>query len=208
MSEPAAPPAYPNWPPPPYPPPTAAEAAPRRRWPAFAGGAAIGAVLAAAITAVITTQTGDTTATPATITATATPPAPTTPAPLPAAEANRHTCDAWVSAGDRIHDATAALSVIPQGTTVLDPAVRGNPEWSAAVQRAADQYKQAGDKLSGGIAPGTTTILNQAATTAAGALRTLSSGYGAFDPASGNTYFVMRESADTMDALCNRLAPR
>lgn len=107
-----------------------------------------------------------------------------------------------------IHTATAALATIPHGTTILDPAVRASPDLTAAVQRAAKQYKKAGDKLAAGIAPGTTAILDQAATTTAAALLTLSSGYGAFDAASGNTYSVMRESADTMDALCNRLAPQ
>lgn len=207
MSEPAAPPTYPNWPPPPYPPPTA-EAAPRRRWPAFAGGVAIGAVIAAAITAAITTQTGDTTATPATITATATPPAPTTPPPLPAAEANRHTCDTWLATGELIRGASSAQSVIPQGMTILDPAVRANADWSAAVQRAADQYKQAGDKLATGIAPGTTTILDQSARSTAVGLTALSTAYRTFDEANGNAYHVVKESADTMDVLCERLAPR
>ncbi|WP_204810526.1 hypothetical protein [Mycobacterium riyadhense] len=205
MSSAAPPPAaYPTWPPPPYPPqPTA-----RRRWPAFAAGAAAGTIVAATIASIITanvTGSGHTSTPAAPVTITETPPPPS---PLPAADANRRTCQAWLSAGDRIHDATGALSVIPEGTTILDPAVRANPAWTAAVKRAADLYGQAGDTLAAGITAGTTVILDQAATTAAGALRTLSSGYGDFDAAAGNTYHVMRESADTMDALCNRLAPR
>lgn len=211
MSEITTPPTYPNWPPqPPYPlapqPPTAA-AAPRRRWPAFVGGVTIGAVLAAAITAAIATQTTDTTtATPVTITAT--PPAPTPPAPLPAAEANRHTCNTWLAAGELIRSASSAQSVIPQGLTILDPSVRANPEWSAAVQRAADQYKQAGDKLATGVAAGTTTILDQSARAAAVGLTALSTAYRTFDEANGNAYHVVKESSDTMDVLCNRMAPR
>jgi len=173
----------------------------------FVGGVAIGAAIAAAITAALTAGTSDTaTRTPVTITAP--PPAPTTPAALPAAEANRATCDAWVATGDLIHAASKAQSAIPQGMTILDPAVRANPDWSAAVQRAADQYKQAGDKLASGIAPGTTTILDQSARATAAGLTTLATAYNTFDEANGNAYHVVKESSDTMDVLCSRLAPR
>jgi hypothetical protein len=204
-------PAYPTWPPPPSPPIPRR----RRRWPLVAGAAAAGAVAVAAITAVVTANvtagssghTG-TTAAPATATVTVAAPTPAAPAPLPEAQANGRTCAAWLSAGDLIHAASAALSVIPQGTTILDPAVRANPAWTAGVQKAASLYGQAGDTLAAGIAPGTTSILDQTANAAANALHALSTGYGTFDAASGNTYHVVRESADTMDALCNRLAPR
>lgn len=208
MPDPTRPPIDQAWPPQHYPPPPLPPApAARRRWPVFVGGVAIGAAIAAAITAALMAGTSDTaTRTPVTITAT--PPAPTTPAPLPAAEANRATCDAWVATGDLIHAASKAQSAIPQGMTILDPAVRANPDWSAAVQRAAAQYKQAGDKLASGIAPGTTTILDQSARATAAGLTTLATAYNTFDEANGNAYHVVKESSDTMDVLCNRIAPR
>jgi hypothetical protein len=173
-----------------------------------AGATAVGAVVAATTATVITANTvgkSSDTAAPATITVTA---QPTKPAPLPAADADRRTCQAWLAAGDHIHAASAALSVLPQGMTILDPGVRDNPDWTAAVRKAADLYRQAGDTLAAGIAPGTTTILNQAATTAADALHTLSTAEMTWDAANGNTYHVVRETADTMDVFCERLAPR
>lgn len=208
MSEGTRPPIDQAWPPQQYtPPPLPPASAARRRRPVFVGGVAIGAVVAAALTAGLMAGTRDTaTRTPVTITAT--PPAPTTPAPLPAAEANRATCDAWVAAGDLIHAASKAQSAIPQGMTILDPAVRTNPDWSAAVQRAAEQYKQAGEKMGSGIAPGTTTILDQSARATAAGLTTLATAYNTFDEANGNAYHVVKESSDTMDVLCTRLAPR
>ena len=54
--------------------------------------------------------------------------------------------------------------------TIVDQAVRDNPDWTAAVHKAADSYGKAGDTLAAGIAPGTTTILNQAATAGGGRL--------------------------------------
>jgi len=208
MSETTRPPA--NWgPPTPYPPPAPLPPPPaaRRRWPVFVGGVAIGAVIAAVITAGLMAGTRDTaTRTPVTITAT--PPAPTTPAPLPAAEANRQTCDTWVSAGTLINDAATALAALPPGTKILDPAVRANSDWSAAVQRAAEQYKQAGDKLGSGIAPGTAAILDQTATSTASALHALATADATFDAAGGNSYDILKVSANTMDVLCERLAPR
>ena len=210
MSETTRPPA--KWgPPPPYPPPAPLPPAPatRRRWPAFVGGVAIGAVIAAAMTAALMAGTRDTTAgSPVTITATATPPAPTTPTPLPAAEANRNTCNTWLSAGKLINDASTAQSVIPQGMTILDPAVRANPDWTAGVQKAGNLYGQAADTLAGGIAPGTNAMLAQTANTVVGALRALSTTTKAFDEASGNAYAVTKSAANAMDVLCERLAPR
>lgn len=208
MSDPTRPPIDQAWAPQQYPPPPLPPApAARLRWPVFVGGVAIGAAIAAALTAGLMAGTRDTSVrTPVTITET--PPAPTTPAPLPEAEANRATCDAWVAAGDLIHAASKAQSAIPQGMTILDPAVRANPDWSAAVQRAAEQYKQAGGKLASGIAPGTTTILDQSARATAAGLTTLATAYNTFDEANGNAYHVVKESSDTMDVLCTRLAPR
>ena len=203
-------PAYPNWPPPPYPPqsPAADAAAPRRRWPAFVGGVAIGAVIAAAITAAIATRPTGTAPSTTPVTITAAPPAPSTPAPLPAADANRHTCDTWLAAGKLINDAATELSVLPAGTKILDPAVRANPDWSAAVQRAADRYKQAGDGLATGIAPGTAAILDQMASSIASVLHALATADGSYDSAGGNAYDALKVSANTMDVLCERLAPR
>lgn len=210
MSSVEPPPAYPKWPPPPYPPqqPTTE----RRRWPAFAAGAAAGAIVAATIASIITANvtggSGHTSTPAAPVTITETPAPPPTPTPLPAADANRRTCNTWLAAGELINSGAAELAVLPSGVKILDPAVRANPEWTAAVQRASELYGQAADKLAAGIAPGTTAILNQTADAAVAALRVLSTGYGSFDDAAGNTYHIMKESADTMDVVCERLAPR
>ena len=169
----------------------------------------VAATIAAIIAANVAAHRRDSGApTTATVTVTATPPAPPTPSPLPAAQADRQTCQAWLAAGDQIHAASAAQSVIPKGMTIVDQAVRDNPDWTAAVHKAADSYGKAGDTLAAGIAPGTTTVLNQAATTAADALHALSTAVATFDAANGNMYHVVREAADTMDVLCERLAPR
>lgn len=211
---------YPQYPPPPGVRPDLAfvpvQRTPRdtkRRWPALAVAAAASAAIAATVTALITSQVvrtdagaGHTTA-PAAVTVTETPAPPAPPAPLPTAQADHATCDAWRAAGDKIHAASDALAAIPKGSTILDPQVRDNPELSGAARKAADFYGQAGDTLAAGIAPGTTTILERSATAAAAALRALSTGDATLDAASGNTYHVVRESADTMDVLCNRLAP-
>lgn len=211
MPEPVA---SPGWQPPPQPlpPPFSLPPRPRRRWPIAAGFTAV-AVVAATIATVITAQVASRGGSgraypPATVTVTATPPAPPKPPSLPTADADRRTCQAWWAAGDKIHAASDAQAVIPKDMTVMDPPVRENPEWTAAVHKAADFYDQAGDTLAAGIAPGTTIILARAATTAAAALRTLSTAYGTFDVANGNAYVVMRETADEMDVLCERLAPR
>jgi hypothetical protein len=168
------------------------------------------AMVAATIAAVIAANVAgtDSSAAPATVTVTATPPAVPKPAPLPAADADRRTCNAWLAAGGHIHAASAALSVLPKGMTILDQAVLDNPDWTAAVHNAADQYGRAGDILAAGIATGTTTILGQAATTAASALHALSTADGTFDPASGNIFHTWKESAGAMNVLCERLAPR
>jgi hypothetical protein len=199
---------HPGFPPTPYPPPSR-----QRRWPTIVAIAVASAAAAATVTALITAQISHRagsapTHTPgATVTVTATPSAAPTPAPLPTAEADRKTCSAWLAAGDKIHAATHALSVIPKGMTIAAQPVRDNPEWSAAVHTAADFYSQAGDTLAAGIAPGTTTILNQSATAMAAALHALSTADATLDAAGGNTFHTMHESSDTMDVLCERLAP-
>ena len=185
----------------------------QRRWPAFVGVAVASAAVAATVTALITSQvvrtdsaSGRSTA-PA-ITVTATPATPAPPAPLPTAQADRQTCDAWHAAGDKMHDATKAQSVIPPQLTVVSQEVRDNPEWTAAVHRAADFYNQAADVLAAGVAPGTTLVLDQSAASMVAALRTLSTAYESFDPMSGNAHNVMHEASDEMDVRCERLAPR
>lgn len=214
---PTAPPSnYPSWPPPAYPGysprPSAPEqpSGPRRRWPLLAAVAATGIAIGAVAATIVTTQTGDTTTATVTttVTETAAPPSPTAPPPQPEATANRQTCNAWLSAGERIDIADAELAILPSGVKVLDPAVRANPQWSAAVKNAAGEYQKASDILAKGITPGATPILDQAAQAAVAALRVLSTSYGAFDPAAGNTYFTWKESADTVDVLCERFAPR
>ena len=92
----ASPPAYPTWPPQPYPP---APQKPRRRWPAIAAAAGVGAIVAGSITTLITfaatsPDPANTAApAPSTVTETAGPPPST--APLPVAEADAQTCRAW-----------------------------------------------------------------------------------------------------------------
>lgn len=182
----------------------------QRRWPGLVGVAVASAAVAAAVTALITSQvvrtdsaSGRSTAPAVTVTATPAAPAPT--APLPAAQADRQTCDTWHSAGDKIHAATKAQSVIPPQLTVVSQEVRDNPEWTAAVHQAADFYSQAADVLAAGVAPGTTPVLDQSAASMVAALRTLSTSYGTFDPAGGNAYHVMHEASDEMDVRCERV---
>jgi hypothetical protein len=198
---------HPGFPPAPYPRPSR-----QRRWPAFAAVAVASAAAAATIAAVIATQVAthradSTVRTPATVTLTATPSAPPPPAPLPAAQADRATCNAWHAAGDKIHAASHAISVLPDKMTILDPQVRSNPEWSAAVRQAAELYAQAGDTIAVGIAPGTSVVLSKSAAAAGAALHALSTAEAAFDVTNGNAYDMVRDSADTMDVLCERLAP-
>ncbi len=125
-----------------------------RGWPTLAGVAVVSALITATVTALITSRvsgrdnsSGHPTAPAVTVTATPPPPAP--PAPLPTAQADRQTCNAWHAAGDQVHAATQAQNVIPKGVTILDPAVRENPEWAAAVKQSADLYGQAGRTLVG-----------------------------------------------------------
>lgn len=197
------PPAYPpTWPPQQYPPtPTK----PRRRWPAVAAAAGAGAIVAGVITTVITlsvtTPTNDITSSSTDpVTVTASPPAP--PKALPAAQADTQTCHAW-GATDKLYTAAAlAQSVIPQGMTITDPAVQGNPAWKGGVIRASELYGQAADSFEAQIAPGTSPMLAQVSQTTVGSLRTLSESYKAFDPATGNAVAVYQASQKAMDWLC------
>lgn len=136
--------------PPGYSPPSRSQ----RRWPTTVAIAAASAVLAATVAALITARVSSTDnssghSTAPAVTVTATPPPPAPPAPLPTAQADRQTCNAWHAAGDQVHAATQAQNVIPKGVTILDPAVRENPEWAAAVKQSADLYGQAGRTLVG-----------------------------------------------------------
>lgn len=206
----STPPVYPTYPP--GPPQLYPGIPPRqRRWPLVAGvgaaGLTIGAVVASLITFGVTDKTNGSTATAAPVTITMTPSAAPTPSPLPTAQADRQTCTAWKSSGDLINAASMAQSIIPQGMTIIDPAVRTNPDWTAGVLKAGALYGQAADALSNHLAPGSTPALAETANTASAALRTLAITYKAFDPASGNAYAVTRTTANALDVLCERLAP-
>ena len=198
----APPPAHPAWPPPPNPPGAPKQ---RRLWPAAIAAAAAGAVLAGGITTAITlAATTDNPSTPisaqGTVTVTAAPPAP--PAPLPAAEADAQTCHAWRTTDTLYTAAAAAQAVIPQGTTIDDPVVQANPTWTAGVTRAAQLYTQAADTFASQIAPGTSPMLDQIATTTIGSLRTLSEAFKAFDPVSGNAAAVYRANQNALNWIC------
>ncbi|WP_006244007.1 hypothetical protein [Mycolicibacterium tusciae] len=203
MSSIAPPPAYPTWPPQqPYPP---APQKPRRRWPAIAAAAGVGALAAGLITTLITIAVtpGTTTAAapaPPTVTETAGPPPP--PAALPAAQADAQTCHAWGTATTLVTAGTAAMKVIPDGTDITSPAVQGNPSWKSSVGRASGLFGQAADTFESQIAPGTSSSLAGVADTTVSSLRTLSEAYRSFDPASGNSVAVFRTSQQAMDWLC------
>lgn len=207
MPDPAPPSTYP-WPPPaPYPAPPR----PRHRWAATAAVAVVSAAVAATLASIITANTGrDGEAAPAasTVTVAAQPPTPRTPAPMPAADADRTTCQSWVSAGTLIRGASAAQSVIPPGMTIVDRAVQDNPAWKAGVIKAGDLYGQAAETLAAGTPQGTTPMLEQTAAAARESLRALSTTTKGFDEASGNGYAVVKSVANAMDVLCERLAPR
>lgn len=173
-----------------------------RRWPVFIAGAAIGAVVAAVAATIVTSHIASTQ------TQTAAPSNPSSPPPLPEPAANRQTCNAWLLAGDRIRAAGRAQAAIPKDTSILDPAVRAKPAWKDAVKKAAEEYRQGSDILAKGITPGAATILTDAAHAAVGALNTVSTAYATFDAASGNAYQALKEESDTVDVLCERLAPR
>lgn len=198
-----APPPAPTWPPQqPYPP---APQKPRRRWPAVAAAAGVGAIVAGLITtliAVAATPAPTTSAVPAPPTVTETAGPPPAPAALPAAQADAQTCHAWGTAATLVTAGTAALKVIPDGTDVTSPAVQGNPAWKASVSRASGLFGQAADTFESQIAPGTSSSLAGVADTTVSSLRTLSEAYRSFDPASGNSVAVFQTSQQAMDWLC------
>lgn len=202
-------PAYPPGPPTHYAP--AGPPPPHRpRWVPLAAAAAAGAAIAGVVATIITaslTQTPTATVTSAPITVTATPTPPPAPAPLPTAQADRQTCQAFMIAGDQAKAAAATLKILPEGMTIVDPAVRANPEWASAVVRAADLYNAASTTLASRIAPGTTPVLAQSARTLSAALAAVSQADRTYDPAGGDVYAVARASDGTMVGLCKRLAP-
>ncbi len=201
-------------PPPPLPPgyspqPPGRSPRSRRRWPVLIGAGIIGAVIASTAAAVITVNARDTTTAapplPTPVTVTVAPPTPAAPAPLPTSQADRQTCETRAAASRLISEASVAQGVIPEGVTIIDPAVRSNPAWTAGVQKAGSLYIQAGDVLK--VTPGATPVLAEAVTTASKALHALGTAYTTFDGASGNAHDIAGQSSDAMDVLCGRLAP-
>lgn len=184
------------WPPPPPMPPQG----PRRRWPLIAAAAAVGALLAGVITTAITLHATTPAPAPAaqTTTVTAAPPAP--PAPLPAAVADAKTCKAWQATNDIVTQAAQAQSVIPKGITIIDPAVQAHPDWAGAVIHSADLLDQAANTLV--IAPGTSTVLADIATTTVSSLRTLATADRTFDEASGNALATFQKNQDAITVVC------
>jgi hypothetical protein len=172
-----------------------------------------GAIVASATAATITLQSTDTAAPsapapPAPVTVTVPAPTPTSPVPLPTAQADRQTCrDGYLGSDPPYKAATDTLAVLPPGTKILDPATQQNPVWADAVRKAGDLYIQGADILQSKIAPGTTPILFEAATTAAKTYRVLGNSYKNFEPIAGNAHDMAQEVSDEMAALCTRLAP-
>lgn len=199
----APPPAYPTWPPQPYPP---APQKPRRRWPAVAAAASVGAIIAGLVTTLITyaatSPAPSHTAAPAPSTVTQTAGPPPSPAPLPVAEADAQTCRGWQTTDKLVTAATASMLVIPNGMNITDPAVQSNPAWKAAATRASDLFGQAATTFQAQIAPGTNPTLGGIADTTVSALRTLSEAYKTFDPAAGNSVTVFQASQQALDWLC------
>lgn len=214
---PPAPPGYPPFPPPGYPPVVPAQRVDRERrrnrWPLIVAAGLVGALVASTAAVAITLQSRGTTATaapeptaPVTVTVPAPTPAP--PAPLPTAQADRQTCrDGYLGSDAPYKAATDTLAVLPPGTKILDPATQQNPEWADAVRKAGGLYIQAADILQSKIAPGSTPVLSEAATTAAKTYRVLGNSYKNFEPIVGNARDMAQEVSDEMAALCTRLAP-
>lgn len=203
MADRIAPP-YPAGPPAPTTPPPRRT---RRAWTA-AGvvavlSAALGAILTGAITAHVSSEE-NAVPVPSTVTVTA---QPISPAPLPAADADRSTCQAYSSAGKLLQSATTTLQVIPVNKTVLDPAVRTDARMAAAVQKAAALYGEAADAIARGTAPGTSAILAESATALNGALSAMATAYRTYDANVADVYEVGKAADGAMVALCTRLAP-
>lgn len=204
------PPTIPGPPALPYPFPPAPPGPGGRVWTSVLAAGTAGAVVAATIAALITGSVRSTAApapkTPPAVTVTVAPPSP---APLPVDQADRHTCNqgllasvVYVRAANREFE-----KALPNGVKVTDPEVRANPEWAAAVRRAAADWRLAADTLESNIAPGTTPILAAAAETTVKASRARATAYATFDAAGGNAGDIATKTADEMVVLCKRLAP-
>lgn len=195
------PPPYPAWPPPPYPPATPPDRH-RRRWPAIAAATAAGALIAATITTLATSTTSPaptvSAPTPATITVTPGPPPP--PKTQPASQADPQTCRTWEAASMLVTAAALAQGVIPQGTTITDPAVQNNPGWKAGALKAGKLYNQAADTIK--ITPGTSQTLANTAQTATSALQTVSIAYTTFDPDVLKAMNTFQATQEMMNVIC------
>ncbi|MCB9441543.1 MAG: hypothetical protein H6523_15005 [Mycolicibacterium sp.] len=175
-----------------------------RRWPAMVGVAAAGALVGGGIGAGAMTLTTDrTSSTSTTVTVNASPSA--TAQAQPTDRADRQTCGGWDASGKLINEAADALSVIPEGTSILDPSVRDDTERVAAVQHSSELFLKAGDALRQAITPGATDILTQTSLTAVASLVALSTAYRDFDESSGDAIATARSAAHSMSELCKRL---
>ena len=175
-----------------------------RRWPALVSIAAAGAVVGGGVVAATLTMTNNGTATSTTpVTVTSEP--PTSPSEQRPEQANRQTCAGWDAAGKLINEAADALKVLPEGTSILAPEVRDDPSRTAAVQHASELFAQAADALAQASAPGAAEILEQAAITTVGSLKTLATAYRDFDDSSGDAITTARAAAHNMSGLCKRL---
>ncbi|MFT9664980.1 Uncharacterised protein [Mycobacteroides abscessus subsp. bolletii] len=175
-----------------------------RRWPAVVAAASAGVLVGAVIGAGTTILTRER-ATAAAVTATATSEPSVPPTAMSPERANRQTCEGWDTAGKLINEAADALTVIPEGTSILDPAVRNTPERVSAVMHAGDLFQQAADALKQRITPGATEILTLTSQTTVGSLAALASAYRSFDESSGDSITTARAAAHSMSALCKRL---
>lgn len=176
-----------------------------RRWPGIVAAASAGVLVGAVIGVGATMLTRERTeATTVTVTVTPEPSAP--PAARPLERANRQTCEGWDTAGKLINDAADTLTVIPEGTSILDPAVRNTPERVSAVMHAGDLFQQAADALKQRTTPGAAEILTLTSQTTVSSLSALATAYRSFDESSGDSITTARTAAHSMSALCKRLA--
>lgn len=175
-----------------------------RRWPGIVAAASAGVLVGAAVGVGATMLTRERTAAAAvTVTVTPEPSAPPTAKPLE--RANRQTCEGWDVSGKLINDAADALTAIPEGTSILDPAVRNSPEHVSAVMHAGDLFQQAADALKQRITPGAAEILTLTSQTTVSSLAALATAYRSFDESSGDSITTARTAAHNMSALCKRL---
>jgi len=204
--------------PPPFhaPPPDPREQRRTRGWTALIAAAVVGAAISAAAAAIIVVQASDTggatalgESAPVTVTVAAPRSAKKSPPPpLPAAQADRQTCQGgWIAAGNLSKSAVAALDVLPPGLTIADPVIRTNPAWDDAVRTAGDLYHRASQALRSQIAPGTTPILANASDTAAQSLNMLGETLIGDRDLNGNASAIADAAAEQMAVLCTRLAP-